>query len=81
MPDKYRRFPQAPTDRPIKDLTGQRFGGLLALRPYSQRTEDGSIAWICRCDYCGIEVAVSSKSLRRGEITSCGCRRGKRQKT
>ena len=79
MPDKFRRFPQAPTDRPIKDLTGQRFGALLALRPYSQRAEDGSIAWICRCD-CGIEVAVSTKSLRRGESTSCGCRKGRRPK-
>ncbi len=43
-----------------KDVSGQRFGKLVALRPTAKR-ERGSVIWVMRCD-CGSEV---EKSLRR----------------
>ena len=54
------------------DLTGQRFGKLTVLGPAENigtRT-----AWQCRCD-CGQEIVVSTRDLRRGRRTSCGCDR------
>ena len=55
------------------DLTGQRFGRLLAVRPTVHRLH-GSVVWLCRCD-CGTEAAVPSNSLRSGNTRSCGCQR------
>ena len=52
------------------DLTGQRFGKLIVLRPAENigvRT-----AWRCRCD-CGEEIVVKTCHLRSGHVTSCGC--------
>lgn len=66
-----RVFPQSPAARPIEDLTGQRTGHLLIMRPYRQRDERGKLCWICRCD-CGIEVAYPATDLRRGIVRTCG---------
>src|SRR4051812_41512091 len=55
-----------------RDLTGQTFGRLTALRL------DGHIgvdrAWLCRCE-CGVEKRIRAASLTRGNSTSCGCLR------
>ena len=53
------------------DLTGQRFGQLIAVRPTSERRR-GYIVWECKCD-CGNTAFVSAINLRRGNATSCGC--------
>lgn len=53
------------------DLTGQRFGRLVALKSTNRRT-DGKIVWKCRCS-CGNIHEVSGKSLRSGNTKSCGC--------
>lgn len=66
-----RRFKRAPTDQPIEDLTGQRFGFLTALRPYSQRAANGKLCWICRCR-CGTEVAYPAVELKRRSVSTCG---------
>ena len=55
----------------IRDLTGCRFGMLVALEPTSER-QDECVVWRCRCD-CGKEIFVSSNRLRQQRITSCGC--------
>lgn len=55
-----------------KDLTGQRFGKLVALSPTEKRRDDGSVVWRCRCD-CGREAEVSARRLTRGKVRSCGC--------
>lgn len=63
------------------DLTGKRFGALVALRPVpSSETRDHRMGWLCRCD-CGAEKVVNAGNLRTGKITSCGCHveRGKRR--
>jgi hypothetical protein len=55
------------------DLTGQRFGRLVALR----RVENdplGQARWEYACD-CGATTPVLGRSLRRGNTRSCGCSR------
>jgi hypothetical protein len=52
------------------DLTGQRFGRLIAVeRSASRRSRT---VWMCRCD-CGKMKAVTTTELRRGDTQSCGC--------
>lgn len=55
----------------IKDISGQRFGRLLAIRKCG-RNSSSEILWLCRCD-CGREYIVSGTHLRRGVTRSCGC--------
>ena len=58
-----------------KDLTGQRFGRLVAVERTANR-DHGSILWLCRCE-CGNAATVSARNLVNGHTTSCGCRKGK----
>lgn len=55
-----------------KDLTGQRFGKLIALYPTDKRINNNYIVWRCKCD-CGNEIEVASTYLLRGNTRSCGC--------
>jgi hypothetical protein len=57
----------------FKDITGQRFGRLIALELATEK-RDGRTLWLCRCD-CGKEKAISGKYLRTGRTISCGCAR------
>ena len=63
-----------------KDITGQRFGRLVALFPIhtSQYMKEKTV-WHCQCD-CGNEVDVVSVSLLRGLTKSCGCLNREQQK-
>lgn len=54
------------------DLTGQRFGRLVALR--HEATPGAKTFWFCRCD-CGKEVLVGYGELKSGNTRSCGCLR------
>lgn len=54
-----------------KDITGQRFGKLVA-EEYLGNNSSRCAMWRCRCD-CGTECIVESISLRQGKKTSCGC--------
>ena len=54
-----------------KDIAGQRFGMLTALRPTEER-RNSSVVWECRCD-CGKEVRYSYNELMHCGIRSCGC--------
>lgn len=58
----------------IDDLTGRRFGRLVALYPLSKRDKKSSVYWHCRCD-CGNEVDVTQSNLVYGQYKSCGCLR------
>jgi hypothetical protein len=55
------------------DLTGQRFGRLVALKD-AGRNQFRSVIWLCRCD-CGSETMVLSLNLTRNHTRSCGCLR------
>lgn len=54
-----------------KDITGQRFGRLVALGP-TGRNKRRQIEWLCNCD-CGNTTTVASGSLIDGNTSSCGC--------
>lgn len=56
----------------MRDLTGQRFGRLLALANSGQQAKDGSYLWLCRCD-CGSETIRNGSQMVSGRIRSCGC--------
>lgn len=56
-----------------KDITGQRFGKLIAIKIDEEKTKTyGTTHWLCRCD-CGNEVSVYLGNLTRGHTRSCGC--------
>lgn len=59
--------------RPIKDITGQKFGYLTAIKRL-KRDKRGSI-WLCVCE-CGKEKEVSLSDLSSGATKSCGCKIG-----
>lgn len=54
-----------------KDLTGQRFGRLVALKS-DKTSQAGQALWHCVCD-CGATKDILSHSLTSGRTTSCGC--------
>lgn len=54
------------------DITGQRFGRLVALEIDNDNSRHGINKWVCRCD-CGNYKSVWIGSLRRGQTQSCGC--------
>lgn len=57
-----------------KDLTGLKFGRLLALKPAEYIAKNGirKKGYLCLCD-CGNEKVVSVDSLSSGKTKSCGC--------
>ncbi len=58
------------------DLSGQRFGMLVA-RSVEHRTQKSGariLCWRCVCD-CGAEAVCDPYKLRNGTTTSCGCKR------
>ena len=55
----------------IKDLTGQRFGNLVAVRRTGKQKYRSQV-WECRCD-CGNVSEVTAGNLRSGTTRSCGC--------
>lgn len=54
-----------------KDITGQRFGRLVAEQELEERIR-GAIAYECICD-CGNRVKATASSLISGNTKSCGC--------
>ena len=52
------------------DITGQRFGRLVAIKKAPSRS--GKTYWDCKCD-CGNTKEVQTTHLRNGTIKSCGC--------
>ena len=51
----------------LEDLSAVKFGRLIAVR-----YEDGG--WLCRCD-CGGTAHCLAANLKKGNSTSCGCKR------
>ncbi len=55
------------------DLTGKRFGRLLAVRlEKNTKNKSGQLSWLCECD-CGGAKVVTGSTLVRGSTKSCGC--------
>jgi Staphylococcus phage HNH endonuclease len=59
--------------RPI-DLTGARFGRLVALSIEPPKRPDAGYRWLCRCD-CGTTKSIARGDLTAGYAKSCGCLR------
>lgn len=55
----------------LMDISGQRFGRLVALTPTEKRS-GSNVIWRCQCD-CGKVAEVSAINLRNGNTQSCGC--------
>lgn len=55
------------------DLTGQRFGELIALS-HVPGTHTVPSKWLCKCS-CGNTTHVPGYALRAGHYKSCGCKR------
>jgi hypothetical protein len=60
--------------RPVKDITGARFGRLTVIGEYKSGTSSLKTypSVLCRCD-CGTERRFDVGNLRAGATTSCGC--------
>lgn len=60
------------------DLIGRKFGDLtvIARNGSSNGSRGGSknAKWLCRCS-CGNEISALGFSLKKGDTTSCGCRK------
>lgn len=58
----------------FQDLTGQRFGKLVAICRDENKYRNGKpvTMWKCICD-CGNEISVEANSLKTGNTRSCGC--------
>lgn len=58
----------------IRDITGERFGRLVAVRDVG--TDGNRRLWLFRCD-CGAEIIRNTANVRRmmrpGHIANCGC--------
>lgn len=52
------------------DITGQRFGKLVAIKRVPSRNYH--TYWLCKCD-CGNEKEIQTAHLTSGATTSCGC--------
>lgn len=52
------------------DITGRRFGRLVAVLPAGK--SGNATVWLCRCD-CGASTEVPIYSLNNGRTKSCGC--------
>jgi hypothetical protein len=56
-----------------EDLTGKRFGKLVALEYV------GNKKWLCQCD-CGNKTQSATNNLKSGKSTSCGCTKGEKRR-
>nr|DAQ66025.1 MAG TPA: hypothetical protein [Caudoviricetes sp.] len=54
-----------------KELTGKRFGRLIALRVVGSKEHSGNL-WECVCD-CGKTHKAYATKLIHGRVKSCGC--------
>lgn len=63
----------------FKDITGQKFGHLTALRIDTLRTTKKHTYWICQCT-CGRTRTLQLHQLTSEKVTSCGCQNTKVKK-
>ena len=56
----------------VKDITGQRFGRLVAIEPTGERSHHGCTVWRCKCD-CGNIFCCAIDVLTSNNTRSCGC--------
>ena len=57
----------------MKDISGKRFGRLVAIKPTGEKKENNYL-WLCKCD-CGKKIVTKGANLTSGGTQSCGCLR------
>jgi hypothetical protein len=62
----------------FKDITGQKFGRLIAICVSEANAIGKKKQWACRCE-CGNHAIVCASNLTSGHTTSCGCARIKQK--
>lgn len=55
------------------DISGQQFNRLVVIRFHGMNSK-GKAEWLCLC-VCGSEKVIYGRSLRSGQVQSCGCLR------
>lgn len=68
----YRKGTKPTNNKPLIDLTGNRYGRLVVL--HQGERVGNRIGWVCQCD-CGNIKTISGKTLQNGLVKSCGCLR------
>ena len=61
------------SQRNIKDITGQRFGMIVAKERLNEKNNHNSYLWRCECDCGNKNYKCSTENLLSGRIHSCGC--------
>lgn len=56
----------------FKDITGQSFGRLIAIKPIGNSKHHGGTLWLCKC-ICGNIKNICVSNLTCGTTKSCGC--------
>ena len=59
-----------------KDITGEKFGKLTAIKPMGKYRRES--IWECVCE-CGMVINIRLGNLTSGNTSSCGCLRGKNE--
>lgn len=59
-------------EKASKDITGLRFGRLIANTKLNRKASNGNYYWLCQCD-CGNTKEVKGSDLNSGTVRSCGC--------
>lgn len=57
--------------RPIRDLTGQKFGAWRVIELSHHKCKNRSAYWRCKCTECGDVYDVRSDSLTRDKSHAC----------
>jgi len=55
-----------------QDITGRRYGKLIAVKDTGEHDRFGNSLWLCSCD-CGGSVIANINTLNNRHIKSCGC--------
>ncbi len=55
-----------------RDITGQKFNRLLAIKDTGKRTKHGGTIWLFKCD-CGNYKEIPLSNVTRNSTKSCGC--------
>lgn len=58
--------------RNTKDITGNRYGNLVAIEIQDKQKNNSCYTWKCECD-CGNTAYINTGSLQSGNTKSCGC--------
>lgn len=56
----------------VLDLTGKRFGNLLAIENTLKKDTNNNYLWLCECD-CGNRVEIATRTLIHDNRKNCGC--------